>query len=86
MTITPEIASSAMILAVDPRSGEFSGMRRQNLPPEHIFSRRADFYTFGVLGQLNVTGNWHRIAREWIYGEPPATEIGQAIAKWRAAR
>ncbi|SLF86382.1 ABC1 kinase family protein [Mycobacteroides abscessus] len=86
MTITPEIASSAMILAVDPRSSEFAGMRRQNLPPEHIFSRRADFYTFGVLGQLNVTGNWHRIAREWIYGEPPATELGIAIAQWRACR
>ncbi|MBA0044845.1 AarF/UbiB family protein [Mycobacterium sp. NPDC050853] len=86
MTITPEIASSAMILAVDPRSGEFAGMRRQNLPPEHIFSRRADFYTFGVLGQLNVTNNWHRIAREWIYGEPPTTEIGCAIQEWRSSR
>ncbi|SKT33330.1 putative ATP-binding protein [Mycobacteroides abscessus subsp. abscessus] len=33
-----------------------------------------------------MTGNWHRIAREWIYGEPPATELGIAIAQWRAGR
>lgn len=86
MAITPELTSGAMVLALDPRSSRFTEMRHQTLPAEHIFSRRADFYTFGVLGQLRATNNWHRIAREWIYGEPPATEIGKAIAKWRATQ
>jgi hypothetical protein len=31
--------------------------------------------TFGAL--------WHRIAREWILGEPPVTDIGRQIARWR---
>lgn len=80
ITVTPELATTALLIAVDPRSAQFGGMRHQQLPPEHVFSRRADFLTFGVLGQLGATRNWHRIAREWIYGEPPSTEIGRVLA------
>ncbi len=85
ITITPELATGAVILAVDPRAAEFKGMRHQLLPAEHVFSRRADLFTFAALGQFGVTNNWHRLAREWLYDEPPATEIGRAIAEWRAA-
>jgi predicted unusual protein kinase regulating ubiquinone biosynthesis (AarF/ABC1/UbiB family) len=83
ITITPELATGALVLAVDPRAAEFRGMRHQLLPAEHVFSRRADLFTLAVLGQLQATNNWHRIAREWLYREPPATAIGQAIARWR---
>jgi predicted unusual protein kinase regulating ubiquinone biosynthesis (AarF/ABC1/UbiB family) len=86
IAVTPAMASDSMLLAIDPRMSEFSGMRHQNLPPEHIFSRRADFLTFGVLGQLNAANNWHRIAREWIYGDEPATPSGVADAQWRSSR
>ena len=86
IAVTPAMASDSMLLAIDPRMSEFSGMRHQNLPAEHIFSRRADFLTFGVLGQLEAANNWHRIAREWIYGDEPATQIGIADAQWRALR
>jgi predicted unusual protein kinase regulating ubiquinone biosynthesis (AarF/ABC1/UbiB family) len=82
LTITPELASGAFLLAVDPRASEFAGMKQQNLPPEHLFSRRADFLTFGMLGQLECTANWHRISREWIYDEPPVTELGQIHHRW----
>ncbi|WP_067702535.1 ABC1 kinase family protein [Nocardia jejuensis] len=82
LTITPEMATSAMVSAVDPRVARFRGMRHQMLPPEHVFSRRVDFLTFGVLGQLLVTNNWHRIAREWVYGEPPYTDIGRTLAAY----
>ncbi|MEU7765969.1 AarF/ABC1/UbiB kinase family protein [Nocardia sp. NPDC049190] len=82
LTITPELASGAFLLAVDSRAGEFTGMKQQNLPPEHLFSRRADFLTFGMLGQLGSTANWHRIAREWLYDEPPVTELGIAHRAW----
>ncbi|MCA2205669.1 ABC1 kinase family protein [Nocardia rosealba] len=82
LTITPELASGAFLLAVDPRASEFTGMKQQNLPPEHLFSRRADFLTFGMLGQLDATNNWHSIAREWLYDEPPITELGIAHHDW----
>jgi predicted unusual protein kinase regulating ubiquinone biosynthesis (AarF/ABC1/UbiB family) len=86
LTITPELASGAFLLAVDPRASEFTGMKQQNLPPEHLFSRRADFLTFGMLGHLGCTANWHRIAREWLYDEPPVTELGRAHHAWLADR
>ncbi|MFF2084335.1 ABC1 kinase family protein [Nocardia sp. NPDC058176] len=83
VTITPELATGAVLLAVDPRSTEFQGMHRQFLPPEHIFSRRADLFTFATLGQLRVTANWHLLAREWLYGEPAQTEVGREFEQWR---
>ncbi|MGY1977089.1 ABC1 kinase family protein [Nocardia gipuzkoensis] len=86
LTITPELASGAFLLAVDPRASEFTGMKQQNLPPEHLFSRRADFLTFGMLGQLGCTANWHRISREWLYDEPPVTDLGRAHHAWLADR
>lgn len=86
IAITPEMASTGFLLAIDPRASEFSGMKSQNLPPEHLFSRRADFLTFGVLGQLDASANWHRIGREWVYGDAPATELGVAEERWRSDR
>jgi hypothetical protein len=29
-----------------------------------------------VLAQLRAKRNWHRITREWVYAEEPATELG----------
>jgi hypothetical protein len=37
-----------------------------------------------VLGQLHARANWHRIAREWMYGDPPATELGRQEAAFYA--
>ncbi|MFE9326124.1 ABC1 kinase family protein [Nocardia sp. NPDC052278] len=86
LTITPELASGAFLLAVDPRASEFAGMKQQNLPPEHLFSRRADFLTFGMLGQLECTANWHKISREWLYDEAPVTDLGKAHREWLIER
>ncbi|MFF2550531.1 ABC1 kinase family protein [Nocardia sp. NPDC058058] len=85
LTVTPDLATGALLSAVDPRMTEFSGMRHQMLPPEHVFSRRADFLTFGILGQLVATRNWHRIAREWVYGDEPVTDIGRTLARRASA-
>ena len=86
LAITPDVASGAFLLAVDPRASEFGSMKLQNLPPEHLFSRRADFLTFGILGQLGASANWHTIAREWLYDDPPATALGVLDKEWRESR
>ncbi|MUL47402.1 AarF/ABC1/UbiB kinase family protein [Mycobacterium sp. CBMA293] len=86
ISLTPELATGAVLSALDPRQTQFAGMRRQMAPPEHAFSRRADFLTFGTLGHLRSSNNWHRIGREWFYGEPPCTDIGREIARWQAGR
>jgi predicted unusual protein kinase regulating ubiquinone biosynthesis (AarF/ABC1/UbiB family) len=82
--LTPEIATQVMIESSDPRSRHFRSMRHQDMRAEHLFGRRMEMLTLAVLSQLRATGNWHRIAREWIYGDPPVTELGRAEAEFYA--
>ena len=39
--------------------------------------RRMAVGVLAVLGRLRAKRNWHRIMREWVYAEPPATELGK---------
>jgi predicted unusual protein kinase regulating ubiquinone biosynthesis (AarF/ABC1/UbiB family) len=77
LRLTPEIATQVMIESSDPRSRHFSEMRHQDMLPEHLLGRRMEMLTLAVLAQLGAEANWHRIAREWIYGDPPVTELGR---------
>jgi hypothetical protein len=83
--LTPDIATQVMIDMSDPRSQHFGQMRHETLPADHIFGRRVEMLTLAVLSQLRARGNWHRIAREWLYEEPPVTELGRAEADFYAA-
>ncbi len=67
--LTPEIATQVMIESSDPRSSHFREMRHQDIRPEHLFGRRMEMLTLAVLSQLRASANWHRIAREWMYGD-----------------
>ena len=80
IALGPEVATQVMIDMSDPRSEHFGQMRHETLPPDHIFGRRVEMLTLAVLGQLRATNNWHRIAREWIYGDDPVTELGREEA------
>ncbi len=75
--LTPEIATGVMIDSSDPRSPHFREMRHQTMDPEHLVGRRTEMLTLAVLSQLRPCANWHRIAREWMYGDPPVTELGR---------
>jgi hypothetical protein len=75
-----------MIDMADPRSSHFGQMRHETLPPDHLFGRRVEMLTLAVLSQLRATGNWHRIAREWMYGDPPQTKLGRAEAAFYGRR
>jgi predicted unusual protein kinase regulating ubiquinone biosynthesis (AarF/ABC1/UbiB family) len=78
--LTPKIATHVMIESSDPRSSHFREMRHQDMRPEHLFGRRMEVLTLAVLSQLRARANWHRIAREWMYGDEPVTELGQQEA------
>jgi len=84
LALTPEIATQVMIDMSDPRSEYFDQMRHETLPPDHLFGRRMEMLTLAVLSQLRAQGNWHRIAREWLYDDPPATELGEQEAAFYA--
>jgi predicted unusual protein kinase regulating ubiquinone biosynthesis (AarF/ABC1/UbiB family) len=82
--LEPEIATQVMIDMSDPRSEHFGQMRHETLPADHLFGRRVEMLTLAALSQLRARANFHRIAREWIYGERPVTELGRAEAEFYA--
>ena len=84
--LSPEIATQIVIDMSDPRSRHYAQLRHENLPADHLFGRRTETLTLAVMSQLRATGNWHRIAREWIFGDEPVTELGRAEAAFYGLR
>jgi predicted unusual protein kinase regulating ubiquinone biosynthesis (AarF/ABC1/UbiB family) len=82
--LTPEYATQVLIDMSDPRSEYFGQLRHESAPPDHIFGRRMEVLTLAVISQLHARGNFHRIAREWFYHDPPATELGRQEAEFCA--
>ena len=78
--LSPDYATRVMIDMSDPRSEYFGDLRHESAPPDHIFGRRMEVLTLAVISQLRARGNFHRIAREWFYDDPPATELGELEA------
>ena len=67
----------------DPRSSHFGQMRHETLPADHLFGRRVELLTLAVLSQLEASANWHRIAREWMYGDDAGDGARRATEKPR---
>jgi len=76
LEITPRRVMKIIESTNDPRSEYYDVMRRASLPAEELMGRRMEIGVVAVLGQLKAKRNWHRIAREWVYADPPATELG----------
>jgi predicted unusual protein kinase regulating ubiquinone biosynthesis (AarF/ABC1/UbiB family) len=76
-TIDKRFAAQVLIDFSGPRSEHWALLRRETMPPQAMLARRMEALTLGVLGQLEATANWHRIAREWLFGDTPSTELGE---------
>jgi predicted unusual protein kinase regulating ubiquinone biosynthesis (AarF/ABC1/UbiB family) len=63
--------------ASDPRSEYFKVFRGENIPADELMGRRMEIGLIAVLAQLGAKRNWHRIMREWIYGDESETELGR---------
>ena len=64
-------------ITTDPRSDYFSLLRRETVPADELMGRRMETGVLACLAQLGAKRNWHRIMREWVYADPPATELGE---------
>ncbi len=75
--LTPERVMKVIESTSDPRSEYYDLMRRESVPADELMGRRMETGVLAVLAQLRAQRNWHRISREWIYGDPPATALGE---------
>jgi predicted unusual protein kinase regulating ubiquinone biosynthesis (AarF/ABC1/UbiB family) len=85
MTITPAYASAIVKRFFDARSplAPYS-----DVPRTYAILQRINLGLYAVLGSLNATANWRRIAEEiWPFVNGPAsTPIGEAEARWYEQR
>jgi predicted unusual protein kinase regulating ubiquinone biosynthesis (AarF/ABC1/UbiB family) len=73
-----------------PDSEQRAAMRVQvnqfTLPPESILIRRMHAIVAVVLQQLRAGADWGTIAAEYLHGDKPATQLGQAEAHFLKCR
>jgi predicted unusual protein kinase regulating ubiquinone biosynthesis (AarF/ABC1/UbiB family) len=86
LRVTRELVARMMVDASDPKSEYKDLMKRETAPPDTLFAQRALGLTFAMLGQIEASANWHRIAREYVYGDPPSTPLGEADAEFWSSR
>src|SRR5437899_1846706 len=81
MTITPAYASAIVRRFFDAR-GPLAPY--SDVPRAYVIMQRINLGLYAVLGSLNATANWRRIAEEiWPFRNgPPSTPIGEAEADW----
>src|SRR5829696_6123709 len=79
--ISPKRVMKMIEVTSDPRSDFYDMIRRESLPADELMGRRMETGLLAVLAQLRATANWHRIIREWVYGDEPSTVLGGA--EWR---
>jgi predicted unusual protein kinase regulating ubiquinone biosynthesis (AarF/ABC1/UbiB family) len=78
VTVDGSVTGAMMRSYNEMRSAK--GFKSLVLPAEHFVLMRAVMLLIGLLGHLQATGTWLDVAREWLFGEEPATELGRIEA------
>ncbi|MDZ7729473.1 MAG: hypothetical protein U5Q44_15465 [Dehalococcoidia bacterium] len=77
MTFTPELVGE-MIRRNTQTTGPGGQINRWcNVPEGMVFLTRINFGLAGVFAGLRAEGPWRDIIAEYVYGAPPATELGR---------
>jgi predicted unusual protein kinase regulating ubiquinone biosynthesis (AarF/ABC1/UbiB family) len=84
--VTVDSAATGSMMRAYNSMRRADGFDRLTLPAEHFVLMRAVMLLIGLLGQLQATGSWLSLAREWLFGDEPVTELGRAEAEFFAGR
>jgi predicted unusual protein kinase regulating ubiquinone biosynthesis (AarF/ABC1/UbiB family) len=85
-TVTVDGAATGAMMRSYGKLRKAEEFKRLMLPAEHFVMMRAVMLLIGLLGQLRATANWLDVAREWLLGEEPATELGRLEAEFFSGR
>lgn len=84
--IDPPLVMRMIEATHDPRSEYYDLMRRESIPAGELMGRRMEIGVVAVLGQLRARRNWFGIMSEWVYADPPSTELGKQEWEYFEAR
>jgi predicted unusual protein kinase regulating ubiquinone biosynthesis (AarF/ABC1/UbiB family) len=84
--ITVDGSNTGSMMRSYNRMRRLEGFDSLKLPAEHFVLMRAVMLVIGLLGQLQAHGRWLDIAREWLLGDEPVTELGRLEAPHFADR
>jgi hypothetical protein len=76
--IDQDYVARLLATMLDPSPEAIRMARSFKVPPDEIWFRRMSVGVLAVLGHLRASANWHRLAREYVHGEEPRTELGLA--------
>ena len=83
-TFAPEYNALSFGMMFDRTHPEFGPLLREfNMPADFALVNRIQWGLYSILAELRATGNWHRIHREHLYGDPPATPLGEVGTAFR---
>ena len=75
--LSPRYVMKVIEVTSDPRSDFYDLIRKESLPADELMGRRMETGLLAVLAQVGAKRNWHRIMREWLFADPPLTELGE---------
>jgi hypothetical protein len=82
-TITADYASQVSRRYLTGRATDADVIKWAGLPPAFVILQRINFGLLAILGRLEATANWRRIAHElWPIDGPASTPLGQEEAAW----
>jgi len=83
-TVSPEYATQFMRRAFFDKESFGDVLRYTTVPSEFVILQRINVGLIALLGRLNATRNWRRIAEElWPFADgPPSTPLGEEEADW----
>jgi predicted unusual protein kinase regulating ubiquinone biosynthesis (AarF/ABC1/UbiB family) len=87
-TLTEEYTSATIRHMTDVSGPHGPVMKAINVPTSFVVIQRINLGLYAVIGQMNATANWRRIAEElWPFVErEPSTPMARAIATWSRDR
>ncbi len=80
VTFTPQLTAE-MIRRNTMTTGQGGAINRWcNVPKGMVFLTRINFGLAGLLASLGARGPWRAIVREYVFDDPPATDLGRQSA------
>lgn len=83
VVIPSTLADDMIAGGADPRTVSADVFRSHEVPAGLAWLARAEVAVASTIGQIEPRINLHRVAREWLYGDEPVTELGRRHQTWR---